>query len=370
MAAVRFFGPLGNRSGYGNAVKNLATAFSKSNVPTKFVFGEALEKKYSGFMDSLNQYHGRTRIDFYLHGPPWNRHKSLASYKIAYFYWEADRLPTTWQRSINTVDELWVPCELVKNACLKAKFRGVIKVVPTPCDPWDHEEKVLIPSPNINDYVISDEVLKFYSIFQWHERKGYKELLNAYYKTFGPYDNVLLVLKVNPLNVAGHTKRMISSDINLVKRKLNLKHYPPVFLMRDIVPTSTIQAIHNTCDVYVAPHHGEGWGMPIHDAMLAGNQIITTQFGGVTEFLNKHSAHIIKHQMGPVSNMGWSPLYSKSQNWAYPSINHLSQIMREVYENPNAYSFKADNALNIANSMTTDQVAKIIDREIGRIKVR
>jgi hypothetical protein len=44
--------------------------------------------------------------------------------------------------------------------------------------------------------------------------------------------------------------------------------------------------------------------------------------------------------------------------------------MREVYENPNAYSFKADNALNIANSMTTDQVAKIIDREIGRIKVR
>ncbi len=370
MAAVRFFGPIGDRTGYGNAVKNFALAFSKSDIPTKFVFGKDAEKRYGSFLNDLNHYGGRTRIDFYLHGPPWNKHKSMAAYRIAYFYWEADRLPVSWERSINSVDELWVPCELVKKACLRARFKGRIKVIPTPCDPWEHEDVVSIPSHSFEDFVVSDKVLKFYSIFQWHERKGYKELLSAYYKSFGPHDNVLLLLKVNPLNIAGNTRSTIMSDISLLKRKLNQKYYPPVFLMRDIISTEKIQAIHNTCDIYVAPHHGEGWGMPIHDAMLAGNQIITTRFGGVTDFLNNSSAHIINHSMGPVTNMGWSPLYNKTQNWAYPSYNHLSKIMKEVYNNPERFSNKAEKAKIIAESMTTDEVAKMINREIGRIHVR
>jgi glycosyltransferase involved in cell wall biosynthesis len=364
---VRFFGPLSESSGYGNAVKNFAIAFSKSNIRTKYHFSDGTKKKYANIMSELDDYAGRTNIDFYLHCPPWTRHKSKANYKIGYFYWEADKLPSGWNRSINGVDELWVPCELVKEACMKSRFRGRILVVPTPNDPWEHDERVIIPSPVSEDYAVSDNVFKFYSVFQWHERKGYRELLNAYYKTFKKTDNVLLVLKVNPLNVSGNTREKIKSDIHKIKIKLNKAYYPPVFLMTKIIPTESLQAIHNTCDCYVAPHHGEGWGMPIHNAMHAGNQIITTRFGGVTEFLGDNSAHIIKHQMGPVANMDWSPLYSRSQNWAYPSISHLGKLMRDVYLNHGRYKDKSERARIIAESMTTDQLSKIIESEINKI---
>ena len=200
MNSVRMFGPLGSASGYANAVRNFALAFSKSEIPTKFHFGQKAEAEYSLFMESLKRYSGDTNIDFYLHGPPWSTHRSRA-YKIGYFYWEADRLPLSWERMISQVNELWVPCQLVEQACRKAKFKGPIKLIPTPSDPWETNQRLIIPSDVSNQYIVSDDVFKFYSIFQWHERKGYKELLQAYYKTFNEDDNVILILKVNPLNI-------------------------------------------------------------------------------------------------------------------------------------------------------------------------
>lgn len=374
--SVRFFGPLGRKSGYGSAVKNFALAFSKSGINTKFHFPNDVKKSNADIMKVLKDYGGKTNIDFYLHCPPWTTHRSLAKYKIAYFYWEADKLPVSWNRAINTVDEIWAPCNLVKKACINAKFRGKIRVVPTPNDKWNHSERIIIPSQISDDYIISDSVFKFYSVFQWHERKGFRELLNAYYKTFAKNDRVMLILKVNPLILKGSHQnksndvKKIKSDISIIKRKLNQKYYPPVLLVPNIVPVKTIEAIHNTCDCYVTAHHGEGWGMPIHDAMLAGNHIITTKFGGITESLDEGSAHIIKHKVGPVTNMGWSPLYNKHQSWAYPSISHLGRLMRDVYINHDRYIERTNTAKEIVESFTTDKAAEMINRNISRLNIR
>ena len=361
---VRFFGPVGGASGYGNAVKNFAQAFSDSNIKTKFIFPDKNRKNNLTFYNSLNNYNGKCNIDFYLHCPPYIKHKSKA-YKIAYFYWEADRLPRHWGRSLNRVNELWVPCKLVKDACVRAKFSGPIKIIPTPCVEWVTNKRIAVPSSFSKDLVISKDVYKFYSIFQWHNRKGYKELLNSYYKTFKQHDNVLLILKVNPLIISGNTEILIKQDILDIKRKLNLSYYPSVYLMTKIVPMDTIKAIHNTSDCYVSPHHGEGWGMPIHDAMRLGKQIITTKYGGITEMLDNNSAHIIKHTMGQVRDMEWSPLYEKNQNWAYPSTNHLSRLMRDVYENHDNYDYKGIEAKQIAGTMSVRAISKMIERELG-----
>ena len=369
MNRVRMFGPLGASSGYGNAAKGFAEAFSQSDIPTKFQFGKEAEITYQEFMDSLRKYNGDTNVDFYLHGPPWSKHKSQA-YKIGYFYWEADRLPINWERMINQVDELWVPCGLVETACRRAKFRGPIKVVPTPGRAWEHDQRIVIPSDFSDNFVVSEDVFKFYSIFQWHERKGYKELLKAYFTTFTERDKVLLILKVNPLNVGQYTKPNIKRDILDIKRRLNQKYYPKLFLSSDILDPIYLQALHNTGDCYVAAHRGEGWGVPIHDAMMAQNHLIVTRFGGITEHLDSNSAHIIEHKIGPVSGMDWSPLYGDYQNWAYPSIRSISQNMQEVFKNPKRHSDKALRAKEIADQMSVQAVAKIISKELSNLRKR
>ena len=102
--------------------------------------------------------------------------------------------------------------------------------------------------------------------------------------------------------------------------------------------------------------------------MLAGNQVIVTQYGGVTEHLSNESAHIIEHKMGPVANMSWSVLYGSYQSWAYPSIRSLSSHMRKVYTDPSRYADKAIKAREIAETMTTQAISNIIDKELGGAK--
>lgn len=363
MTAVRFFGPANNFTGYGTAVTNFAKAFSMSSIDTKFKFKTT--SKENPFIKDLNHYQGKTNIDFFLHCPPYNHHNG-GSYKIAYFYWEADTLPRNWSRSINKVNELWVPCDLVRNACIKAGFAGRITIVPTPCDDWQTSHTLEIPSSFSDEYVVGDDTYKFYSIFQWQNRKGWRTLLNSYYRSFGPNDDAVLILKVNPLNLPGYTAEMIRPDITNLKRKLNLKYYPPVFLSENIVPLDHVKALHNTGDCYVSSHHGEGWGMPIHDAMRIGNQIIVTKYGGVTEYLDKNSAHIINHSVGPVSNMGWSPLYGNYQNWAHPSATHLSDLFKDVYVNHKSYTNMPIEAKKIASTMTIPDISRIIEKELKR----
>lgn len=363
-ASVRFFGPLNDYSGYGNAVKNFALAFSESNCNTNFAFATKLKEDYSDICNRLNQYDGNCLIDFYLHGPPWNRHKSKAKYKIGYFYWEADKLPAQWKAGLNTVNEIWAPCNLVKTACQSAGFRGKIRVVPTPAEEWNTDKKIIIPAKFSDEYMLSNDVFKFYSIFQWNERKGYRELLNSYYKTFTKNDKVVLIIKTNPLNINGNTKEKIKYEILEIKRRLNQAYYAPIYLIDDFIQEDQMRALHMTADCYVSPHHGEGWGMPIHDAMLAGKQVITTKFGGITEYLDDNSAHIIEHTTGPVTNMAWSPLYSDKQNWAYPKISHLRKIMREVYEDKRSYDYKGTNAQKIAQTMTINNMSDFFNKEL------
>lgn len=359
MRPVRFFGPIGEASGYGQAVANFAEAFHKSGIPTQYHFASNKMK----LIRHLNNYSGQTEIDFYLHCPPYNRHKSR-NYKIAYFYWEADRLPSAWARSLKEVNEIWAPCELVKNACRLAGFTGKINVVPTPVKEFELNHKISIPSNFSKKLILSDDVFKFYSIFQWHERKGYKELLRAYFSEFSASDNVVLILKVNPLNVGINTMSKINQDIDKIKKYLGNKEFPLLYVSKKILPVEDIYALHNISHCYVSPHHGEGWGMPIHDAMFAGKQIITTQFGGVTEYLDKDSAHLIDYELKPVSGMEWSNLYNSYQNWAYPNVKHLSILMREVYQNYAQYNILGENAKKVAKVMNIDGIAELIKEKI------
>ncbi len=355
---INFNGPIGSSSGYGNAVKNFALSFMNSNLPVKFNFSNDILSNYN-LVNTIDN----PKIDFFLYGPPWPKpSRNNQNYRIAYFYWEADKLPSMWNKLINTVNEIWAPCELVKNACINAGFKGKILKVPTPSIvPAEYNKQLSI---RINDNMsIQNDIYKFYSIFQWQERKGYRELLTSYYDAFTSDDKVILILKVNPLKHAKQDYR-IKETISSIKSKSNKKWPPKIFLCDKIVPSEHIDLLHKYGDCYVSSHHGEGWGMPIHDALLNKKQTIVTQFGGITEYLNNSSSNIIRHNLGPVNGMSWSSLYGKYQNWAYPSTNHLSSIFRDVYENHNKYKDKEINGFNTSNTMTVESISQIIYSEL------
>lgn len=359
---IRIFGNPQNFTGYGNATQTLCLSMEKLDIPREYVFSGPNKS----FAEKLTRHNCSPNVDLYIQTPPFSAHRSN-NYKIGYFYWEADRLPDVWARDINrSLDEIWAPCELVKKACLKANFRGPIKIIPTPNVAKASSEKIQIPS-KFKELVLDDNVFKFYSIFQWNKRKGYNKLIKGYYEEFSSKDNVVLILKVNPIKHSGHGIQRIRNDILKIKSmvKKTKKDLPKIFVSTEYLSRSAIESLHNSCDAFVLPHHGEGWGMPIHDAINHQNFIITTKFGGITEWLNNDNSFIINHSLVAVEKMDWNPWYEPYQRWANPSLSSLKQNMRLCFENKYKLSYKKENLKNIINLFTLDACSVNIKRALN-----
>jgi glycosyltransferase involved in cell wall biosynthesis len=303
--------------GYGKATLNMLEAFRRT--------GSTVNVTLPGRQAMVAD------IDFFLRPPPWICKTSRR--KIAYFYWEALPLPTAWASVINSVDEIWAPCPLVAEGCRLAGFKGPIKIVPTPALPVD---LVTIPSLKIDG--MPKDSFVFYSISQWHNRKGWNELLSAYFDEFSTSDNVSLIIKTNPINSS--VQHMIIEDIKAIKSKFENKQTARLVVIPNIISEQELLSIHKAGHCYVAPHHGEGWGMPIHDAIMFGKQIIATKFGGVVEFLEDDAFHPIPFSMVPVTGMEWNCAYDTYQRWAQPDVAALKSIMRDVSGNYKSYIWK------------------------------
>ena len=324
-------------SGYGMATKNMLESIKKIQYLS-------VKEVKAGTKGSPGA------IDFFLRPPAFLQNGSKK--RIGYFYWEADRLPRPWALALKTADEIWAPCKLVEEVCVQAGFRGPIKIIPTPHKPWNINFAGKIDIPNVNE-----ETFKFYSVFQWHTRKGWKELLTSYINEFSKNDNVVLILKVNSIHGDAGAEE-IKNNILELKTKIGKDSCPNIFLMNKFISYDQICALHEYADCYVSPHHGEGWGMPIHDAIFAKKIILTTRYGGVTDFLNDKNSFGINFTMGEVKDMSWNPAYEPGQLWAYPSEEDLSKKMRLIYDSKGSDMLKA-KATNLSGIISTTSIDSV-----------
>jgi len=339
------FNGVKSNSGYGMATE----AFKKS-------FQEILNHKidYKIIHDIISYDHNlKYDIEFFLNHPPYPADRS-GKYRIIYFYWETDSLPEKWSKSIIDSDEIWAPCELVKEVCLKAGYKNPIKIIPTPSLANLNTENIKLKN-TLSKYFLNPNYYKFYSIFQWQPRKGYNELLNAYFDEFKYGEEVVLILKINLISNLKVSD--IIEQIQKIKKYYNSK--AKVFLISDYLSESNIYSLHNYSDCFVLPHYGEGWGMPIHEAAFFGNPIITTKYGGITDFL-KENIYYINHKIVPVTGMEWNKLYSSDQKWAKPNIESLKERLRFVFNNKIKKS-------NLFNDFSIKNVSNIIEKTIDEI---
>ena len=302
-------------------------------------------------------------INFFVSAPPYINYKS--AYNIGYFYWEAKPFPSQWKNGIRLLDEIWAPCGLVADCARDMGFSGKIKIVPTPMRKINKSRKMI--NFAINDgMVISEKCFKFYSIFQWQYRKGFDVLLSSYFNTFSSKDNVVLILKVNKLH-SDDFRGQINKAVKNAKRRVGYKKFAPIIVIDYFIDNDKMDALHRFGDCFVLPHRGEGWGMPIARAIMHDNHVITTKYGGITEYLDNDCANIISHSETPVSNMQWCNLYSGNQIWAEPDPISLSNNMKNLYLNEKDYLFKIINANHIKEKISMESFIDTIERELVKI---
>ena len=323
-------------TGYGIATETFKECFLKlKKINTDFYI-----------FNSLNSFNKNKKYDKQFHiGPPVDSGQYFSDYRILYFYWETDKLPDSWSKNIKKYNEIWAPCNLVKEVCIKSGFNGTINIVPTP-SMVNYDVDYINLKNKLSNRFINNDFYKFYSIFQWQPRKGYDELITSYFESFNDSDEVLLVIKTDPIKHGGEKEiiNFIYDKKKYFNKKLN------IFLISEYLKSNDIWSLHKSMDCFVLPHYGEGWGMPIHEASIFGNPIITTKYGGITDYIN-NNIYFIDHKMVSVSGMEWNNVYNSTQRWAKPNIESLSALLKKTFKNKQKKekSFDKFSVNNVSN---------------------
>ena len=307
-------------SGYAVSSRQLALALDAAGVDLRlaYLYGNAYAEPSSGDprIEQMRQRSRDTNLTQVLYGPGDLFHKNSGRYRIGYTMLEIDGLPDEWVRQANQLDEIWVPSQFNRETFRSSGVNRPISVVPLGFDPnYFH--------PHIAARRMSQR-FTFLSVFEWGERKAPELLLRAFHAAFGPNDDVALVLKVD--------KRDPDIDVRQAIATLNLPADGPrvALLLNQDLPAYQLGSLYRSADCFVLPTRGEGWGMPILEAMACGLPVIATDWSAPTEFMRADISYPLRVR-GLVPAVARNPYYA-GFSWAEPDFEHLVHLLRHIYE--------------------------------------
>lgn len=206
-----------------------------------------------------------------------------------YTFLETSRIQESWVAKANEFDFIIVPSKHNAQALLDSGVTRPILMAGLPCDPDEYKEDY---EPFAIDNIEGRTV--FYNICQLSTKKGIDVLLRAYYAAFaGAPDDVLLVLKTY-VNMGGR-----QNDLEIVKQyiqgvrdrcRIPTNKFPPILPIIYTMTDDEVHGLHARGDAYVCSSRGEGWGIPVFDALAHGNTVISHNAGGLKEFVTPDNA--------------------------------------------------------------------------------
>ncbi|MCS6840967.1 MAG: glycosyltransferase [Roseiflexus sp.] len=338
-------------SGYATSSRELVIELDRCGIDVRLacIWGNDFTEPLTGDprIDQLRARLKDTRLPQVVYHQGDSFIKNSGRYRIGYTMLETDRLPDEWVYQANQMDEVWTPTHWGAEVFRASGVRRPVYVVPLGVNPNYFHPGIAGRKPG-NRFV-------FLSIFEWIERKAPELLIRAYQQTFRRSDDVLLLLKIlnhDPsLDIARRISDLIRSD-----------GPPIVVLPNQKVASYQVGCLYRSADCFVLPTRGEGWGMTTLEAMACGLPVISTDWGGQTEFLHSGIAYPLRIR-GLVPAEARTPYY-RGLRWADPDFDHLCTLMRHVYEHPEeARAVGARAAVEVAARWTwSHAAAKIIER--------
>eukprot|EP01060_Flectonema_neradi_P008842 TRINITY_DN16326_c0_g1_i1.p1 TRINITY_DN16326_c0_g1~~TRINITY_DN16326_c0_g1_i1.p1 ORF type:complete len:729 (+),score=106.89 TRINITY_DN16326_c0_g1_i1:76-2262(+) len=283
---------------------------------------------------------------------------------------EVDAIPSSWVDVLSAespiIDEVWVPSSFMKQVIINQtpKLKVPIYVVPECIDVSLFDpaatKKLTLP--------VGDKFV-FLANFKWELRKGWQTLLNGYFEEFTAEDNVVLVLKVYLyLDRDPRNEKRIRHKIDEFAKKNghDPSHLPEIIIVPEEIGMSKMPGVYKAANCFLMPTKGEGWGLPIHEAMSMGLPVIATNWSGITEFATNSTSLLIPiNGTEPVSGSG----FPKGSKWAVPSLPEFKRLMRWVFSNPKEAAKLGTRAReHIVAHYSQEAVAPIIARRLVDIK--
>jgi len=258
----------------------------------------------------------------------------------------------SWFEQLKLMDEIWVPNNQLKESLEEDRIGVPVTVVPHTVDVSKYKRGFNPPAIKP-----AENTFKFYYIGDVNDRKNLDAIAKCFHSEFSPEEDVSLIFKINKF---GKTSKELTSEfdsrLGKVKRKLriyeDLSLYKKEILITDFVSEDQLCSIHEYCDCFICPSHGEAWSIPSFEAMIFGNTPICSNFGGPKDFIDKNNwrtGHLINgvYSACECSDSAFPDMFTAKEFWFQPCELEIRKQMRKSYDSwkKDPISYKRRNKL-------------------------
>ena len=305
------------------------------------------------------------RVDVHVrhHWPP-NLTPPARGHWVVIQPWEFGSLPLKWVDVFSTqVDEMWVYTKYVRQVYIDSDVPADrVVVIPLGID-------TQVFHPRVKKYKLrTEKKFKFLFIGGTIFRKGIDLLLEAYLGAFTKSDDVCLVIK----DMGGdsfYKGQTFKEQIESTSRKADA----PEFEYIDATLTDKqLAGLYTACDVLVHPYRGEGFGLPILEAMACGIPPVATKGGACLDFCHDGNSLLVKAQKKRYPEKKIGDLETVNFPWLYEvEVSDLIDKMRFAYHHPEEMKQLGAKASHEARERWTwERSAQKVGERISVLKTR
>lgn len=199
--------------------------------------------------------------------------------------WEFGSPPKDWLEPIQElVDEVWVPTSYVRDCYVAGGVDAAkIAVVPHGVDPQRFRSG-LEPLP-----LPTQKTFRFLFVGGTLYRKGADILLETYLREFDPADDVCLVIKDFGVESfyrgQGLRERILEAQLD--------PSAPEIVYYDHDFDELELPRLYASCDALVHPYRGEGFALPVAEAMACGLHVIVTGIGACVDYCDASVATLV-----------------------------------------------------------------------------
>jgi glycosyltransferase involved in cell wall biosynthesis/Flp pilus assembly protein TadD len=241
--------------------------------------------------------------------------------------WEFGSLPRAWIEPLKCqVDEVWVPSSYVRDCFIKSGVPADrVQVVPNGVD------VNLLQSKQPPFPLRTSKRFKFLFVGGTIQRKGIDVLLRAYGEAFSRADDVCLVIKD-----MGRASFYQGQTAEQLIANCSAEPLPEIEYIARELSVAEMAGLYQSCDCLVHPYRGEGFGLPIAEAMACGLPVIVTGHGAALDFCDETRAFLLPARLGRFNAKRIDRLETVDAPWlAEPDGEMLRYWLRYVVEHPN-----------------------------------